>query len=647
MIDIDLKEIKKHFCFHHLEGESEIYFCSCGKKITKENNKAKEDEITIELDEDLDEDIMDKFDSTINVICPKCKVNYSKSKNLKKIKESNSYFYGYFKCYNNDDELILYKKKIKSSCTLKSRYVNFKELESYISINKKEKTIFYKSYEKSKKIEFNLDELLFILEKFYNSEELSVLDNLVEIHYFLNNLAGLVVDSKNMDIVENLMSQMLGKPGVDIMMKINTIFFGIICYSNLSTIALTKGTVFLYDMMYSCKLPNVSVLSDENVTSPINIFNFLVSLENEVIQKEIDSETLEDEKFVYKSKDGKSKSIFYDLKRWGFKGDSKISISDGKINVREDLKSKSVSKFIFNKIEKFDDYKNLIKFTKFITYEELIGLVMKYDIQYIISLFKLVEFRDDINMVSLKQIIPLTLDFLRNRKSITSKAYTLGIVKKFAGIGSLEDLNSANLEDEPTKLEDVELNYSFLEQFSFYNYDDSIRMISGLNWDRNKEFNKIKTISEINSYHDKIVEHYNMLSDEEKNEKFKKFAKKFKYLEDYDGNLKIKLLSTPKMVLNAAKDLKNCAGSYITRISKGRYILMMIYDKSNERGLDEMKEFMIGFNVNQSGLEFEQLKGVCNRLTSDRQKKKVMKYLEDKDISYKEVRDLKVLDKER
>ena len=57
-------------------------------------------------------------------------------------------------------------------------------------------------------------------------------------------------------------------------------------------------------------------------------------------------------------------------------------------------------------------------------------------------------------------------------------------------------------------------------------------MINELGWDRNREFNKIKTISEINSYHDKLIQHYNMLSDKEKNEKFKKFAKKFEYLEE-------------------------------------------------------------------------------------------------------------------
>ena len=80
----------------------------------------------------------------------------------------------------------------------------------------------------------------------------------------------------------------------------------------------------------------------------------------------------------------------------------------------------------------------MIKFTKFITYEELISLVMKYDIQYIISLFKLIEFRDDINTISLRQIIPLTLDFLVNRKhNISQESYSLSRMKELAGIDAL------------------------------------------------------------------------------------------------------------------------------------------------------------------------------------------------------------------
>jgi len=640
MSNIDLKEIKKSFCFHHLEGEKEVYFCSCGKKITEENNKAKEDEITldIETNSSLDVDIMDRFDTSVNVVCPKCKKNYSKAKNLETIKDSNSFFYGYFKCENNEEELILYKKKIKSSCTLKSRYVRFKETQSYLSVDKKNKKVFYKAYDKKESVEFNLDELVLIINNFYKNEDLSVINNLFEIHHFLNNLASLVVDSKNMDIVEGLMNQMIGRPGLDVMMKINTIFFGIICYSNLSTIALTKGTVFLYDMMSECKMPNVSVLSDNNVTSPLNIFNFLVSLENDEIQKEIDSETLKDEKFVYKSKNGKTKNIFYDLERWGFKGSKKINISDGKINVREDIKNKSVSKFIFNKINKFEDYKNLIKFTKFITYEELISLVMKYDVDYIINLFKIVEFRDDINMSSLRQIIPITLDFLNNKNKI-DPSYNLDRIQELAGI-KVEKATDDNIVEHK---EEKKINYSFLQQFSFYNYDDSVRMINALNWDINKDFKKIKTVDGINEYHDKLVSYFNLLSDKEKNEKFKKFAEKFKFLESEKEGFKIKLLMTPQMVLNAAKDLKNCAGSYVTRISKGRYILLMAYDKRKDKTSEDENQLMIGMHVNKQGLEFEQLKGNCNRAASNVQKEIIMEYLKEKDISYKEVRDLRIV----
>ena len=40
--------------------------------------------------------------------------------------------------------------------------------------------------------------------------------------------------------------------------------------------------------------------------------------------------------------------------------------------------------------------------------------------------------------------------------------------------------------------EDVKVNYAAVSSFSFYEYDDCVRMINALEWDRNKEFNKIK-----------------------------------------------------------------------------------------------------------------------------------------------------------
>jgi hypothetical protein len=88
--------------------------------------------------------------------------------------------------------------------------------------------------------------------------------------------------------------------------------------------------------------------------------------------------------------------------------------------------------------------------------------------------------------------------------------------------------------------------------------------------------------------------------------------------------------------------MKNCAGSYVTRISQGKYLILMLEDKRPDRKESDTK-FMLGLNLSSStGLEFDQLKTVCNRLGSNRQKEMVMKYLEDKDISYREKSDLRV-----
>jgi hypothetical protein len=627
------KNLKNKFCFHHKEDNKELYFCSCGKKIDNNNNEANPEEIVMSVNsKEYDVDIMSRFDDVVNVVCPKCKKDYSKQKNLQFIVESNKNFFSEFLFENNEELSLLRRVKVKSSCTSKSRYVRFKDSESYISVNKKTKKLFYKSYSSKKEIEFSLDSIIHVLKEFYfDKEELNIVGNLISVHRFISEVASIVVDSNNMDIVEGLMNQMIGRPGVDVLYKINSIFFGIICYSNLSTIALTKGTVFLFDMMSNCNMPNVSTLSDSGVTSPLKIFNFLVSLENEKAQKEIESEKEEDSEFVYKSKDNKLHNLKFDLKRWGF-GTSKKSVivkSEGKINVREDLKVKSVSKFIFNKIDKFNDYKRLIRFTKFLSYEELVSLVMKHDIEFIVNLFDLIEFREDINSDSLNQIIPLTLDWLENGRTSYnfSSTHSDRLTSKNGGIELKED---------------VKVNYAAVSSFSFYEYDDCVRMIDVLEWDRNKEFNKIKKVKELKEYHDKLVEHFNLLSDKAKNERFVEFAKRFKYLEDYIGDYKLTLLSQPKLVLDAAKDMKNCAGSYVTRISKGQYLLLLANDKSKERNIDEKSRFMLGLNVSNEGLIFEQFKGDCNFPASNRQREMMKLYLEDKDISYKDVGDLRI-----
>jgi len=300
---MNLKEIRKKYSFLHVENDEKVLFCTCGKKVIEENNIAKNDEIKIDLKKGYQTDILQRFEKAENIICPKCKTNYNLTESYNKIKKTNVYFYGFYEFKEENERITLYKKVIKASSTLKSRYPKIKEANSYISIDKTSKNIYYKDYKSSKEKEFSLDSVVEIVNLFFNVknseyEGLDLIENLIDIHRFINNLASLVVDSKNIDIIDGLMSQMIGKPGINIMSNIITIFLGIICYSNLSTIALTKGSVFLYDMMKNCKLPNVSALSDNNVTSPIKIFNFLVSLENEQIQNNLESEKGENKKFI-------------------------------------------------------------------------------------------------------------------------------------------------------------------------------------------------------------------------------------------------------------------------------------------------------------------------------------------------------------
>lgn len=623
---IDTTEIKKQYIFHHLDEENnkEVYFCNCGKKIEKKEQDGKSGEITIEYDPDdpyKDADILERFERDV-IVCPKCEKDYSVSKNFQLIKDSNSYFYGAFKYENTEERLTLYKVRIKGACTSNSRFVRFKEVFSYISVDKVNKKIFVKDEDSKKEKEFNIDQVVKIVDNFYTFKDLDIVDKLIEVHKFISYLSDIVSDSKNMDVVSGLLSQMEGRPGIDVLKKITTIFFGIICYSNLSTIALTKGTVFLYDMMSNCRLPNVQTLSDNGVTSPLHIFNFLVSLEHEDIKKEIESEN--DNKFVYKSKKGGELNINFDLERFGFKRSSNIDMTEGSINVREELENKTVSKYIFKKIKSFKDYQTLIKYTKFIAYKDLIQLTMKHDIELLVNLFPLIEFRVDINMTSLNQMIHLVVDMLKTRHITYSNMRSIGDEK------------------EEKKKEEVNLNYKLIPRLDFYEYDDSIMMIEELNWDRNKDFDKIKTVAELTEYHDQLSDHYNILSDSEKAERFKKFAKKFEYLEKYRDTLKVKVLSNPREVLNASKEMRNCAGSYVTRISKGKYILMLVWDKSKRRKPKEEDFFMMGLNVSNVGLEFDQFKASFNKPASNRQRKLVMSYLRNKDISYREKRDLRI-----
>jgi len=88
--------------------------------------------------------------------------------------------------------------------------------------------------------------------------------------------------------------------------------------------------------------------------------------------------------------------------------------------------------------------------------------------------------------------------------------------------------------------------------------------------------------------------------------------------------------------------MKNCAASYVRRVSLGEYVAFNVYDNNYERKSEEFYEYMMVLELGKYGLEFVGVKGPCNIYGPDRFKKDVIKFLEDNDIAYKEIPSIKL-----
>ena len=114
-------------------------------------------------------------------------------------------------------------------------------------------------------------------------------------------------------------------------------------------------------------------------------------------------------------------------------------------------------------------------------------------------------------------------------------------------------------------------------------------------------------------------------------------------LKEYEKNLRVRLIRTPELLLKAAQDMRNCSGSYVNRVSNAQYLLCIVEDTDPKRESAEPKEFMLGLRADKYGkLEFDQVKASSNRQGSDRFKKNMMEYLQEKEISYQELADLRL-----
>ena len=169
-------------------------------------------------------------------------------------------------------------------------------------------------------------------------------------------------------------------------------------------------------------LPKASVLKELNLTKPIQIFNYLINIEAKKAQDKIDKSDKKKQKFAYRSvklQDGFEININTNddiYKSLMIDADSKIKKeADGTMALKETLIDKKISPFFFKKIKSVSEYKSIIKYCKFVSYNELMNIIMKYDSMFLISLYDFLEYRNDVDNESIYYFFNLYADFFSKK----------------------------------------------------------------------------------------------------------------------------------------------------------------------------------------------------------------------------------------
>ncbi len=584
----------------------DTYFCTCGAIIKNMPSENFDLEIEMTEEEYLNMEFFDpsQYSRKVNITCPTCTKMYSRKDVWSNIYSIDHEFLEKFSVQYDQSYLTIRKTKFTPRIEDNMSDIWFDTKSTYFSIRKNdsETTIHYKGYEDELERNVDLNNVIKLINNFFKKQEqVEIVDDFVYIHDFIGKLGKYVIDVENINILNELLSEIRLSAGVEIIKKIFATFFGIILYPNLSTLALTKGPTFLNDLMVECPLPSAKEMKESGATSPLKIFNHLINLKNLDIQKDLDADDTSKLGYTFKLTEGKEITLKYDTFR--LEQEKKVVKKANKIFVRDDIKNISISPFIFNKIEKFSDYGNLIKYLRFISYNQLIELCNKYDKNFLIKFYEVIEFREEMDFDRVIQFIHLIEDF----------CLTINV----------------------NKSDKIDIND--IVKYDFNIYDDCQRMLIELDWDFEKVFFKIKKHSKLLSFHDDLIKHRGYLNNADINEKYIKFSAEFKHLEDYQGPIKIKLIDLPEDLVKKAKDMQNCAASYVRRVALGEYIAFLVYDNNPRRESKEIYEYMMVLELSKYGLEFVGVKGPCNVYGPDRFKKDVMTYLEEKNISFKEV----------
>lgn len=390
-------QIKSKYIFANLCTDvvgKDKYYCSCDNILEKTPDNEFQMDITYE--EYMNMEFIDttKLTRRTNVVCDKCGKDYSKLETYINIFNVNQKFLEKFYIVENSKYIALYKYRFEA-IEKNNKSIHLESEYTALSVSKKNKNqkIYFKGYENSEFEPVDLKDVVDIINLFFSRiEEVEITEDFIFVHEFIGKLGFYVSDSDNINIVNGLLDNIKFTSGVEIIKKIIVSFFGILIYPNLSTLAINKGPNFLFDLMSNCPLPSTDFMRNSGATSPLKIFNFLIDLKNKQLQEELDQDDTNKLGYKFINETGQEFYIKYDIKRFD-ENVGGVSKSANKVFVRDEIKERAISPYIFNIITDFNDYENLIKFLRFISYEQLIKLCMTYDKQFLVELYKLIEFR--------------------------------------------------------------------------------------------------------------------------------------------------------------------------------------------------------------------------------------------------------------
>jgi hypothetical protein len=654
---LNLDDIDSEYSFIVEGREEDKYFCSCGEQFISSNEEevlelsdtlSKKEPLNIfgEKIEDSDEfddiygdmykDIKLALDKKVK--CPHCEKNFSDPDVRRKLIPIGAYFISGYDFKETDTDLIFYYAKACPATASrefegeKEYKVVFDESIKYIRFEKESKKLVFQDFGDTPEVEFDLDEAIKYVDRFFIKETNKVID-FMKLHMYVNRLANFVSDTKNSEIVSEFLESIRSAPteiGMPYMKKLLAIFYGIIKYSNLSTVALTKGSQFLYDLMLECDIPSSKEMEESGATSPVGIFNFLVTKYINKLNEEVNEDNKDVHDFAFKSKqridyenavNKEEEKLNYKVSDYesevgykinlnkNYKGGKVVKV-DGKYQVMDAVDDGTISKFIYNHIENFSQYKQIIKYFKFYDKKGVISLLQRHNLDLLTHAIDTFYFRDKMEPKELDRVLCIIDDFIENRF--------------------------------------FHKDYKNVREFSFVEYDDARMMMEIMQFDPKKHFNKIKTYEDLVAYHDNLVTFYKVKSEEEKTGAIKEFVSKFRFLEskgenDYEGPLEIHLLDSPGLIIKEGIDMRHSASQYAPNVAQGNYLMATVYNRDPKKPSGELERFTIGFKYySRDGLEFDQVKGFANEQGSNRFKNLMMEYLTDKDVSFRPIKDLKL-----